>query len=217
MMRDKIIERIAQKAREIISQIPFSKGENIDFSTYDYGDPTVYYETHSDGFYMIVDERGESRENKVANNSDEMVAYLVGQAIRTYAYRYELEHRRKFESNLRQTHEVMEKCYHYIDPKRKFVQNSYDDEIHIYLDLFDEYRKIALDYKKEYPEKYTDIKEDIDFIIEKKYADTPSGGMRDVKKSMGLVRERILRMAQYDIFLSKAYDSLERYYVLLTK
>lgn len=216
-MRDEIIERIAQKARKIISQIPFSKGENIDFSTYNYGDPIVYYETHTDGFYMIIDERGESRESKVANNTDEMVACFVEQAIRAYAHSYELKHRRKFESNLRQAHEVMEKCYHYIDPKRKFVKSTYDDEIHIYLDLLDEYRKVALDYKQKYPEKYTDIKEDIDFITEKKYADTPSGGMRDVKKSMGLVRERILRMAQYDMFLSKAYDSFERYYVLLTK
>lgn len=34
-MRDEIIERMAKKAREIISQIPFSKGENIDFSVSD--------------------------------------------------------------------------------------------------------------------------------------------------------------------------------------
>lgn len=214
-MRDEAIEIIAEKARKIITQIPFAKQERIDFSTYDYGDLTVYYETRNDGFYEIINERGELREKKVADNSEQMVDYYIEQAIWDYACRYELANRRKFESNLRQMHEIMEKCYHYIDSKRKFVQSKYDDEIHIYLDLFDVYGKIAIAYKQGNPKKYRKIKDDIDYIIEKKYTDTPSGGMNDVARSMLLVRERILNMINYDVLLKDEFNKYEGYYSLL--
>jgi hypothetical protein len=214
-MRDKEIENIAEKARRIIKLIPFSKEEQIDFSTYSYGDPIVYYETRPEGIYQIIEERGNVEERIVAKNSDEMVAFFVKEAVWRYAQSYELAHRRKFESNLRQVHEIMEKCYHYIDPERKFVKETYEDEIHIYLDLFEAYRKTVQEYKQTYPEKYIEIKDDIDFIIDKKYADNPYGGMSNVPKSMSLVRERIIRIGQYDTLLKSAFDSYEKYFALL--
>lgn len=217
-MKDDLIEQIAEKARKVIEQIPFSKQENIGFSSIEYGDPTISYEVRVNGYYRVINERGDVREERIAQSIDEMVDYFVEQAIWDYAFRYELNHRRKFESNLRQTHEVMEKCYQYINPARKFVKQSYDDKIHIYLGLFEEYRLIALEYKKKYPEKCIGrALDDIDYIIQKKYTDTPGGGMNNVPKSMNLVRERILRLMQYDLWLKDALYTYEKYYNLLEK
>ncbi len=217
-VKDELIEQIAERARKVIEQIPFSREENIGFSTFIYGDPITTYEARTDGYYEVVNERGNVRELRVAQSSDEMVEYFVEQAIWDYAFRYELNHRRKFESNLRQTHEVMEKCYQYINPARKFVKQSYDDEIHIYLDLFEEYWKIAQEYKQKYPMKCIGrTLEDIEYIIEKKYTDTPGGGMYNVPESMNLVRERILRLMQYDLWLKDAIYAYEKYYNLLKK
>lgn len=210
-----LIEEIAEKARKIIAQIPFAKSENIDFSTLAVGCTSVYYEARSDGFYQIVKERGDTREYKVANTEDDLVDYFVERAIWSYAGEYELAHRRKFEHSLRQRHEVMEKCYQYIDPDKRFVQDAYDDEVHIYLDLFDAYIDILLDYKQKFPRKYAVVKEDIDFIVERKYVDSPPGGMKDVEKSMALVRERIVRLKQHDESLRNAFDAYEKYYALL--
>lgn len=217
-MKDDLIEQIAEKARKVIEQIPFSKEEHIRFSTFIYGDPITTYEAKADGYYEVVNERGDVREVRVAQSIDEMVDYFVEQAIWDYAFRYELDHRRKFESNLRQTHEVMEKCYQYINPARKFVKHSYDDEIHIYLDLFEEYRKIAQEYKQKYPKKCVGwTLDDVEYIIHKKYTDTPGGGMYNVPKSMNLVRERILRLMQYDLWLKDALYAYEKYFNLLNK
>jgi hypothetical protein len=217
-MKDELIEQIAEKARKIIEQIPFSKEENISFSTFIYGDPITTYQARGDGYYEVVDERGTIREVRVARSNDEMVDYFVEQALWDYAFRYELNHRRKFESNLRQTHEIMEKGYQYINPSKKFVKPSYDDEIHIYLDLFEEYRHIAQEYKKIFPEKCSGlILDDIDYIIQRKYTDTPGGGMNNVPISMKLVRERILRLMQYDLWLKDALFAYEKYYNLLGK
>ena len=215
MMKDELIEKIAEKARKVIAQIPFSKKENIDFSTFIYSDPVVSYEARSDGFYEVINERGQISEKRVAQSSDEMVEYFVNQAIWDFSHRYELTHRRKFESNLRQIHEVMEKCYQYIDPTRKFKLDKYDDEIHIYLDLFEQYQKIALEYKHKNPQKYSKIKDDVDYIIEKKYTDTPGGGMYNVSNSMRRLRERVLRMMEYDLWLKKKFDDFEKYYRIL--
>ncbi|EMS72086.1 hypothetical protein [Ruminiclostridium cellobioparum] len=217
-MKDDLIEQIAVKARKVIERIPFSKEEDIKISTFIYSDPITTYETRTDGYYKIVNERGNVREVRIAQSSDEMVDYFVEQAIWDYAFRYELNHRHKFESNLRQTHEVMEKCYQYINPARKFVKQSYDDKIHIYLDLFEEYRRIVQEYKKKYPEKCIGrALDDIDYIIQKKYTDTPGGGMNNVPKSMNLVRERILRLMQYDLWLKNVLYAYEKYYSLLKR
>lgn len=217
-MKDEKIERIAEKARKIIAQIPFSKQENIDFFTFIYSDPIVSYESREDGYYEVVNERGNIQAQKVAQSTEEMVDYFVNRAIWDFALRYELAHRRKFESNMRQTHEIMEKCYQYIDPEKKFVQESYDDIIHVYLDLFDEYRRIAQAYKQRYPEKCIgELMDDIEYILKRRYTDTPGGGMYDVPKSMELVRERITRLMEYDLWLKKAFNAFEQYYNLLTK
>ena len=119
---DEKIEEIASKAREILRKIPFAEKEQIDFQTVEYGDPTVTYESSGCGFVQVVNERGQERRSVIAGSFEEMVNYFVDSAITDYAYRYELAHRRRFESNLRQTDEVREACYHYIDPGKKCIR-----------------------------------------------------------------------------------------------
>ncbi len=80
-MRDNLIEEIAEKARKVIEQIPFSKQENIGFSTFEYGDPTISYEVRANGYYRVINERGDVREERVAQSIDEMVDYFVEQAV----------------------------------------------------------------------------------------------------------------------------------------
>lgn len=215
-MYDKNIEDIAQEARRILEQIPFAQQENIDFQVYQYGDPVVFYEVRPDGCYQIVNERGNIQETRVAKDRAGMIDYFVEQAIWNYALRYEVKHRRKFESNLRQMDEVMERCYQYIDPDRKFIHDNYDDEIHIYLDLLDEYVRIASEYREKYPQSYQRVKEDIDFIADKQYADSVYGGMSDVPKAMRAVRDRFMRLRLADKKLEDAFASLEQYYELFT-
>ena len=216
-MRHDAIEKVTQRARELVSQIPFATDENIRVVTVIISDPIVTYETRDDGYYQIVDERGSRRESKVASDANEMINYFVHQAIDEFAHRYELAHRRKFESNLRQVHEVMERCYQYIDADKRFVKERYDDQVHIYLDLFNQYRQIAQDYKLKYPSKYERTKEDIDYIIDKKYADTPFGGMHNLHQSMSQVRVRVARIIQFDRLLKHEFDKFEMYYHALEK
>lgn len=215
-MKNEKIEETAKRAREVIAQIPFSQQENIGFSTCIYSDPIVSYEARKDGYYQIVNERGKIFETRIAVSSNEMVDYFVQQAIWNFALGYELRNRCKFESNMRQIHEIMERCYQYINPERKFVHESYDDTIHIYLDLFDEYKKIVKEYKQRYSEKCIGkILDDIDYLILKQYHDTPGGGMQDVPKAMNQVRERVLRLIQYDPILKETFEPYEKYYQLL--
>lgn len=216
-LKNEPIEQVSKKAQELIAKIPFAIDENIRVIPSIYSDPIVTYESRDNGYYEIVNERGSIRETKVAHDTNEMIQYFVHGAIVKFAHRYEWAHRRKFESNLRQVHEVMEKCYRYIDPNKKYVNEKYEDINHIYLDLFDQYRQIAQEYKIKYSSKYKLIKEDIDFIVEKKYADTPNGGMHDLSKSMSQVRNRISRLIQSDTWLKYAFEEYEMYYTALEK
>ncbi|HAN21839.1 MAG: hypothetical protein A2Y15_08075 [Clostridiales bacterium GWF2_36_10] len=207
-----MIEELAREARKILRKIPFFEQEKIDFDTYDNGDPVVFYEESKSGFYKVINERGNSRREYVAKTGDELISFFVEEAIKNFAFRYELTHRRKFESNLRQVDEIMQKCYNYIDPTKKFIKDSYDDEIHIYLDLFREYKRITKNFRKEQPIKYQNIKNDIDFIADGKYADSPYGGMSDVPKSMTMVRERIKTIVEICPELKNEFDAFEKYY-----
>ena len=217
MMIDQEIEEIAREARRRLGWIPYAEQEKIDFCTCEYSDPVVCYETRPDGYYQVVNERGTVRETLVARDREGMTAYFVEQAIWDYALRYEVRHRRRFESNLRQMDEIMERCYQYIEPGRRFVREQYDDEIHIYLDLLDEYVKIAREYRENQPLKYQKVKADIDFIADKQYADTPNGGMTHVPEAMSAVRDRVKRLGQADRKLLKAFGRFEQYYKLLNQ
>lgn len=212
-----MIEEIAREARRVLALIPFREQEHIDFQTFVYGDPVIGYEARPDGYYQVVNERGTVQEMLAAKDREGMIGYFVEQAIRDYAWRYELKHRRRFESNLRQIDEVMERCYRYIDPDRKFVRNSYDDEIQIYLDLLDEYVRIAREYREKQPRRYIEIKGEIDFIADRQYVDTPYGGIHNVPEAMRTVRERVRRLRQTDRGLGKAFERFERYYELLNQ
>ena len=85
------------------------------------------------------------------------------------------------------------------------------------VDLFNQYRQIAQDYKLKYPSKYERTKEDIDYIIDKKYADTPFGGMHNLHQSMSQVRVRVARIIQFDRLLKHEFDKFEMYYHALEK
>lgn len=212
---DEKIEEIAYKAREILSKIPFAGEGQIDFQTVEYGDPTVTYESSGCGFVQVVNERGQERRTEIAGSFEEMVNYFVDRAITDYAYRYELAHRRRFESNLRQTDEVRETCYHYIDPGKKCIRNEYNDTPHIYLDLFDAYRGICLKYRAENAISCQALKDDIDYIADQGYTDTPGGGMYSLETSMEKVRERTERIGACSSELREAFSQYEKYYRLL--
>ena len=212
---DEKIEEIASKAREILRKIPFAEKEQIDFQTVEYGEPTVTYESSGCGFVQVVNERGQERPSVIAGSFEEMVNYFVDSAITDYAYRYELAHRRRFESNLRQTDEVREACYHYIDPGKKCIRRDYDDTPHIYLDLFAAYRSICLKYREENAISCQPLKDDIDYIADRKYTDTPGGGMYSLKASMEKVRERTERIGANSSELREAFWQYEKYYRLL--
>jgi len=158
---------------------------------------------------------GHERRNVIADSFEEMVNYFVDSAITDYAYRYELAHRRRFESNLRQTDEVREACYHYIDPGKKCIRRDYDDTPHIYLDLFAAYRSICLKYREENAISCQPLKDDIDYIADRKYTDTPDGGMYSLKSSMEKVRKRTERIGANSSKLREAFWQYEKYYRLL--
>ena len=61
---------------------------------------------------------------------------------------------------------------------------DYDDTPHIYLDLFAAYRSICLKYREENVISCQSLKDDIDYIADRKYTDTPGGGMYSLKASM---------------------------------
>ena len=190
-MNKKGIEEIAILAREILLQIPFSKEENINFRTVEYGDPMVMFEAREDGYFEVVNECGKKREYLVAHNEEEMVNYFVHEAIREFSFHYEMKHRREFESNLRQTHEIMEKCYQYIDKNKKMVQDSYEDTIHFYLGLLNFYQKTAdrILQKEKDSSKIAGFKH-LKYIAERLYC-CKSGGMTDVALSCTVVRYHI--------------------------
>lgn len=212
---DEIIEEIACRAREILQKIPFAREEQIDFQTVEYGDPTVTYESSGSGFVQVVNERGQERRSVIAGSYEEMVNFFVDRAITDYAYRYELAHRRYFESNLRQTDEIREACYHHIDPGKKCIRRDYDDTPHIYLDLFAAYRSICLKYRAENAISCQALKDDIAYIADQGYTDTPGGGMYSLEASMEKVRERIERIGACSSELKEAFSQFEKYYRLL--
>lgn len=207
------VDIAAQIAREIINKIPFAKQENIIFSTMEIGDPSVYYEYEDNCFYQVVNERGTERKIVVAQSQKQMVDYFVYEAIWHYTLSYELRNRHKFESNLRQQDTIMEFCYSFIDPSKKFYRDKYDDEIHIYLDLFDSYINICKKIKESNMEQYKLISSDIDYILYKRYADSQLGGMSDVKGSMVKVQECINRIIRKCPDLKSEFDQYNAFYV----
>lgn len=204
----------AEIAREKLSQIPFAKQENIDFKEKEGGDPSIYYEWRKDGYYEVVSERGSVREIKVADTDEEMIEYFIHQAIRKYAFKYELEHRHRYESNLRQTHTIMEFCYSFIDPKKIYDCSYYKDYNHICLDLLDDYRSICKYIQENLRPQYLKNSGDIHFFLDKKYAG-PSGGISDVPKAIKDAHDCMLRIGEAVPQIKPEIEKLEKYYNML--
>lgn len=214
-MTVKPIDEIAEEANVILHQIPYNKEGEIAASTGDWGDPIVSYEPGSDGYYKTIKERGDCVSFKVANDEQEMRDYFIREAVWEYAHDYELKHRRYFEDSRRQVDEIIALCYQYVDPAKAFNHQPYNDETTIYLDLFEKYQQIARTFQKKHPVAYLKTKDDIDYIVDQLYTDSPYGGMSDVRKSMLSVRERIARLSQNNPELKAGFDQYEKYFKLL--
>ena len=208
------VELVVEIAREKLSQIPFAQQENIDFKEKEMGDPTVYYEWRNDGYYEICSERGSVREIKVADTDEEMIEHFIHKAIWKYAMRYELEHRHKYESNLRQAHTIMEFCYSFIEPKKIYDSSYYEDYNHICLDLLDDYRRICKYIQENLRGQYVQNSGDIHFFLDKKYAG-PSGGISDVPKAIKDAHECMMRIGGAVPQVMPEIEKLEKYYKML--
>ncbi len=206
------IEVAAKRAKLLLDKIPLEDKSLLAVVTEIINDdPTMHYEySHSGEYYQVISERGCTRRVLVAKNEDEMVDHFVHEAIWSYALRYELKHRRHFENNMRQTHEVMEWCYSFISGK-KIVEEYYNDEIHIILDLIDSYKKICRELlrHKNQPQDVIDL---CNYIINNEYADNPYGGMLDPKSGLKKVHNAMEKIQKH---LSDKIDILlpfEQYY-----
>lgn len=205
------VKLVAEIARERLHQIPFAKQENIDFREEWSGDPSTYYEWREDGYYEVVSERGSVRELKVAATDEEMIEHFIYKAIRDYAFKYERSHRHRYESNLRQTHTIMEFCYSFIGSRKIYDSAYYEDENHICLDLLEDYRSICNCVKENYRPQYLQNSADIHFLLDKKYAG-PSGGISDVPKAIKDAHDCILRIAAAVPQVREEVERLEKYY-----
>ena len=92
--------------------------------------------------YFVAQSFSISSASKINYTEKSDADYKVYLKENNYYYIY-------FENNLRQMHEIMEKCYSFIDG-RKFVQDSYDDETHIILDLVNFYAMECNDIARDY-------------------------------------------------------------------
>lgn len=200
------VELAADAARTILDKIPVKDKTLFKVVTRENGDPIVFYEYRDEGYYKVVSERGSKREELVAKNKAEMTEYFIDKAIWKYALDYELKHRRYFEDNLRQTHEVMEWCYMFLDG-RKIVRDHYNDEIHIILDLLFWYKKECKDIINTNTQSQ-EVACLCKYIIENKYADSPNGGMSDPLNGLKKAHEVMVRIQEC---LSSRIDFLDKY------
>lgn len=184
------IDEIIVSANKVLSRIDTVTGEPI---KYPIKECWCYYEKMSDGYYQIIEDRG-LRKSKVADSKKTFKEYLINSAIREYAGRYELNNRRKFESNLRQVHEIMEDCYKQIKIDKKFVQEIYNDKIHIYFDLMDDYTYLAKEIL-ESDQLQEEVRYHASYIAKEQYRGI-NGGMVDVPFAFTLVRYHVSKICE---------------------
>lgn len=180
-----IIEECYQTAREELKKID-CYDIPTDFETaythHSYADGCFY--EHNEG------DRGEKYTTNIGSTKDEFISHLLYRKIRSFSFDYELHHRRRFESNLRQTNEVTIQCYRYLDSKYSCPSlNEPSDNVHICFDLLEHYIKVSrkLINKKSIPEN---TMRRIRFIANKLYASS-MGGMHDVMLALDYVRYNI--------------------------
>lgn len=184
------VDEVILKANKVLSRIPTVDGESIKVPN---KGCWCYYERTNDGYYQIIEDRG-LQKMKVADNEKAFLEYLIHNAISDYARKYELNHRRLFESNLRQVHEIMEDCYKQIKLDRKFIQKSYNDQIHIYFDLMDYYTNTANEILESDSLK-EEILYHVSYVAKKQYRGI-SGGMVDVPFAFTLVKYHVGKICE---------------------
>lgn len=211
-MNDDIMMDIADDARRLLKQIDLEEGFSISVMTRTYGDPDVWYESRGQDFYEIVEERGHKRERQVANSIAEMRVFFIHKAIHRYACSLELAKRRPFESPLRQIDEIKSECYEAIGMVWR-VQDSYQDNNHIILDLIKAYKEIAKEMLRD--KKYVFMKRRsrkyLKYIANRRYA-SPVGGIFDVNITLSLLRDLLMNHLPKR---SRGYEKLmllEKYY-----
>lgn len=197
------VDEVILKANKVLSRIPTADGESIKIPN---KECWCYYERMYDGYYQIVEDRG-LRKMKVADNEKAFLEYLIHNAISDYARRYELNHRRLFESNLRQVHEIMEDCYKHIKLDRKFIQKSYNDQIHIYFDLMDYYTNTANEILESGRLK-EEILYHVSYVAKKQYRGL-RGGMVDVPFTFTLVKYHVGKICELDPKVIKLFSLYE--------
>lgn len=174
--------RIASEELHRITCYNIPTDFNSAYTHHSYADGNFYEHTEGD--------RGEKYTSEIGSTKDEFVAHLLFWKIRRFAHDYELHHRRKFESNLRQANEITMRCYSFLDSRYKCPSLSEpSDNVHICFDLLEHYIKVCrkLMNKHSIPEE---TMRRIKLIAEKQYASS-MGGMHDVAFSLDYVRYNV--------------------------
>lgn len=102
--------------------------------------------------------------------------------------------------------------------RRTEIAGSFEEMVNYFVDsaITDyAYRGICLKYRAENAISCQTLKDDIDYIADQGYTDTPGGGMYNLEASMEKVRERIKRISACSSELKEAFLQYEKYYRLL--
>lgn len=207
-MRDgrMIVQECLERAQGELGRIACYKiflSDSISYNRYEYENGEFVEEASGD--------RGEVYRSVVGHSEEEFVEYLIYGAVKRFAFRYECEHRRKFEDNRRQVNEIIERCYSYLGKSYKYdLMVQLKDNIHIYFDLLDYYVRISKEYLEKQP-VYGDVKGSFEFIARKRYANK-GGGMYDVAFSFEWVRYHISKIVAVFPRLGKDYFFYEEQY-----
>lgn len=188
MSPNEMISRCLSEAQKELSRITCygdKPSPDLAYTRYEYVNGEFMEETEGD--------RGEITRKTVADTPEKFIEYLLGTAIRRFAFSYECHHRRPFEDNRRQVNEIITNCFACLDGEYEYtLMGNLKDNIHIYFDLLDYYVKVS----KEYFEKHSvsgEVKRRLTFLATKQYAGK-SGGMYDVAFSFEWVRYQIARI-----------------------
>lgn len=182
-------------------------------------DSAYTHHSYTDGYFFEHNEgdRGETHTSRIGSTKHEFVSHLLYRKIRAFAFNYELHHRRKFESNLRQTNEIIRRCYSYLDSSYECPSlNEPSDNVHICFDLLEHYISVCrkLMNKTSIPEE---TMHRIRFIACKEYANK-NGGMMDVNFALEYVRynvEEIIRTVPLPLLKNEFRMYEEQYSRLL--
>lgn len=211
----KIMENAFLKVKKYLDKVPFIGYSELTFRTNNLYSEMSWYEYKDGKYYEFFEERGKIIEKMVFSTEDEIVDYIISDIISRYAFEYELENRHYFEDNLRVVDTIEEFCYNLIGKKNHHKRHNYDDEWAIISDLVYFYRKKCIELKEKYKDDNIDLN-DIDYIINRGYADNPSGGMSNPKQSIKkahdkikIIEKKFPETIEYFKIYEKFYDKIK--------